>query len=342
MTQDAPGVAPGGDQRALGEALAARVHECAAEAQRRLAASEWIGKPASERFWATRQDALLIANMLVARWLITGEGIDSEEARWLAERGTVAAAEELSIVNVTRSYLCWRDVLCSCLEEEAARLRSPQDLLHLALASVRASADASIMRMARAFDAETERLREALRAQREDYRHQALHDPLSGIPNRVLLLDRLQQAIQSARRSGERVALLMIDLDRFKQVNDRHGHHVGDQVLRALAERLLAGVRGSDTVARLGGDEFAVVLPRCPDLDSALAMGAKIVRSLREPVMAGGGEIVVGGSVGVALYPDHAGDRDGLLRAADLAMYRAKRAERLPDAPAADHVALPG
>src|SRR5205807_2132867 len=142
-------------------------------------------------------------------------------------------------------------------------------------------------RMARSYDAETDRLRGKLAEERETYRHQALHDALTGLPNRVLLHDRLQQAINAARRQGRLVALLMIDLDEFKQVNDVHGHEMGDRVLREVARSLESSVRSSDTVARLAGDEFAVVLPDCPSRASAQQAAAKITQALRVPIEIG-------------------------------------------------------
>ena len=158
--------------------------------------------------------------------------------------------------------------------------------------------------------------------------YQAVHDPLSGLPNRVLFLDRLGVALQRATRRGVVTAVLFLDLDRFKLVNDSYGHAVGDQVLVQAAERLRALVRPMDTIARFGGDEFVVL---CEDLVGeleAVGIAERIAEGLRTPLLAGGVEIFLGASIGIALAtgPDQAaGD---LIRNADVAMYRAKQAGR--------------
>ncbi len=159
----------------------------------------------------------------------------------------------------------------------------------------------------------------------------ALHDELTGLPNRTLFTDRLQTALRRAARQSERMALVFVDLDRFKPINDRHGHHVGDAVLCAVASRLRAVLRASDTVARWGGDEFVCLLEGVTDLASARAVTAKLHRALIEPLrfeVAGGGtlEIESSASLGLAFYPDHAKDADELLRCCDAAMYAAKQA----------------
>jgi diguanylate cyclase (GGDEF)-like protein len=205
-------------------------------------------------------------------------------------------------------------------------LDTPPDVMQMAVTAVRIAADAGIMRMARAFDAETQRLRDQLASDRESFRHQALHDSLTSLPNRMLLHDRLQQAINAARRDGARVALLLADLDRFKEVNDTYGHDTGDEVLRMVARRLLCQVRSSDTVARLGGDEFAIVLPNCRSVESGLRAARKIVEALGQPQSVGADMVSVEASIGLAFFPDHGQASDTLLSSADIAMYRAKRA----------------
>ena len=163
----------------------------------------------------------------------------------------------------------------------------------------------------------------------ERIHHWAYFDRLTNLPNRRLLEDRLQQLLVQARRKRAQVALLFIDLDRFKPINDEHGHEVGDWLLRAAAGRMLACVRQSDTVARIGGDEFVAVLPEIRTMDDALAVAEKIRVALAEPfVLADGRPLAVSSSVGIAFYPEHArGPRD-LLRHADEAMYDAKAAGR--------------
>ena len=157
--------------------------------------------------------------------------------------------------------------------------------------------------------------------------HQALHDALTGLPNRVLARDRLDQAILLARRQQSRVALMIIDLDHFKEVNDTFGHQAGDQLLRQVGERFTAELRETDTVARLGGDEFAIVLLGT-DLDGARRVADKLLATLERPFVVEGQALDVGASIGIAIYPDHADSADSMLRRSDIAMYVAKRSRR--------------
>ena len=162
-------------------------------------------------------------------------------------------------------------------------------------------------------------------------RRMAHEDALTGLPNRVLLHDRMRQAILSADREGHKVGLVYFDLDNFKPVNDTHGHAVGDRLLRMVAQRVRAALRESDTLARVGGDEFAVLLPRCQQPQDAERVAATILARLEEPFDDGERILRVSGSLGYALYPDcGAGDgnaaaaAEALLHCADLAMYDAK------------------
>lgn len=159
----------------------------------------------------------------------------------------------------------------------------------------------------------------------ERIRHLALHDALTDLPNRTLLQDRLRQATNDARRERTMVALLFLDLDRFKIVNDSLGHTVGDRLLETVAERLRHHVRGSDTVCRLGGDEFVVVLTAVHDASDAARVADKLLRGLAEPVRIDGHTLNVSTSIGISLYPMDGGDPDTLLRNADTALYQAKR-----------------
>jgi diguanylate cyclase (GGDEF)-like protein/PAS domain S-box-containing protein len=155
-------------------------------------------------------------------------------------------------------------------------------------------------------------------------RYMALHDALTGLPNRILLLDRLSQAIALGSRNRERVAVLMLDLDHFKHINDSLGHYIGDGLLEAMALRLKGCLRESDIVARLGGDEFVIVLPEISDRLSIEEVIQKVLSSLLEPFRIEGHELQVSSSIGVSQYPDD-GDIPGtLLQAADTAMYAAK------------------
>lgn len=150
--------------------------------------------------------------------------------------------------------------------------------------------------------------------------HQALHDTLTGLPNRSLLVDRLEQALAAGTRAGSPTAVLFLDLDQFKMVNDSSGHHVGDELLVLVAERLTAAVRPGDTVARLGGDEFVLLGPGL-DADAALAVGRRVLDALGDAFQLAGQRVYVTASLGIAVSP---GDAPTLLRQADAAMYAAK------------------
>lgn len=168
-------------------------------------------------------------------------------------------------------------------------------------------------------------MRRELVMQTDALEHQALHDTLTRLPNRALLQDRLLQVIRSGQREHSPFSLFLLDLDRFKEVNDTLGHHAGDIILQEVALRLREVIRESDTVARLGGDEFAVVLPRV-DAAGAVLIAEKILHALHQPFSVEGRILPLGGSIGIALFPEHGEDGGSLLRRADVAMYAAKHA----------------
>ncbi|HET9700904.1 MAG TPA: EAL domain-containing protein [Burkholderiales bacterium] len=162
----------------------------------------------------------------------------------------------------------------------------------------------------------------------EELEHQAYHDALTGLANRNLLPDRIRQAILHAHRSKQNVAVLLLDLDHFKLVNDSMGHAVGDSLLMAVAERLSAAVREGDTVARIGGDEFVVVIADAQREDHITLATQRIIDSVAEPVLIKGKELSLSASIGVSLYPRDGTDAETLLKNADVAMYRAKEQGR--------------
>jgi diguanylate cyclase (GGDEF)-like protein len=166
-----------------------------------------------------------------------------------------------------------------------------------------------------------------LRRQAAENRHQALHDALTGLPNRTLFRDRTTMALLAARRTGTSVAVLLMDLDRFKEVNDTLGHHTGDLLLEQVGQRLRAQLRASDTVARIGGDEFAVLAPDVSDADAAMALASKLRAALEAPFALGElSEVHAEATIGVAVCPEHGSDADALIQHADVAMYAAKHA----------------
>jgi diguanylate cyclase (GGDEF)-like protein len=160
-----------------------------------------------------------------------------------------------------------------------------------------------------------------LEEQIEHNQYLALHDELTGLPNRRLFQDRLNSALERARRTGTNTALLLVDLDHFKQINDTFGHHAGDRVLQHAGNVFLTRVRRSDTVARTGGDEFAIILDEPISRAGAQRVAKSLVQLLDEPFYLGDRQIPMGASVGLALFPDDASDAEGLCIAADLQMY---------------------
>lgn len=164
-------------------------------------------------------------------------------------------------------------------------------------------------------------------------RYQATHDALTGLPNRHLFMDRLAQAVERSLRWKTSFALLYLDIDGFKPVNDRHGHQAGDDLLKRIAERLTQTIRKSDTAARLGGDEFAVIMEEAVDVPEAVRrFGEKLCDSIRAPYRLEVGsqriDVTIGASIGASLFPDGtdgSGGLDELIRSADEAMYRAKK-----------------
>ncbi len=161
----------------------------------------------------------------------------------------------------------------------------------------------------------------------KELQHQALHDALTSLPNRVLMQDRLQQATRAAKREGHSLALMITDLDRFKEINDTLGHHYGDLLLQQVAGRVRSALRDSDTVARLGGDEFAVLLPTIQNEEQATQAAIKIATAMDAPFILENQNFHVGISIGIAIYPKDGDNSAHLMRRADVAMYVAKRAQ---------------
>ena len=169
-----------------------------------------------------------------------------------------------------------------------------------------------------------QRIADDLARSREEAHHLALHDPLTSLPNRAFLTDQLNRALEAVRRDQGLMAMLCLDLDRFKQVNDTLGHAVGDALLRAVADRLRGCIRKRDTVARLGGDEFAIIQVALDQAEDAVILADRIVAELSRPYDLEGHQVVIGVSIGIAFAPLDTTDAGHLLKMADLALYRAK------------------
>lgn len=158
--------------------------------------------------------------------------------------------------------------------------------------------------------------------------HLAYHDALTGLPNRPLFMDRLIVALSQAHRGSQKLAVLFLDLDRFKNINDSLGHTAGDSLLKAVSDRIRRCVREGDTVARFGGDEFTMLIPRIENIEDAAKIASKIIETIKIPFLLGGQELFISTSIGVSLYPGDGLDPETLVRNADTAMYRAKEQGR--------------
>lgn len=278
----------------------------------------------SERLFATVfQDS---PGIMALSTLREGRLLDVNEAFLHAFGGTRETvightAAEVGVWHDPRNRVHLINALCRAgrIRDLIQKVRTPGgDLLELSLSAelLRVNGEELVLAVARDI---TERRRAQARIS-----HMAHHDALTGLANRVLFHDRLQQALLERRRFG----VLCLDLDRFKEVNDTFGHSIGDALLKQVAGRLSACARDDDTVARLGGDEFAVIQRSTRQPAAALALAQRVVRRLGEPFEVQGREIVIGTSVGIAVGPRDGADPAILLRAADLALYRAKGVAR--------------
>ena len=166
------------------------------------------------------------------------------------------------------------------------------------------------------------------RSMEEQMRRMAHFDSLTSLPNRILLMDRLEQALAISQRNQSKTGVIFMDLDNFKAVNDKLGHHVGDMLLQQVSERIRASLREVDTVSRLGGDEFVVVLPELRQIEDARIIGQKLLRAVDGEYIVSGEKLLITPSLGISIYPDHADDASTLIRIADKAMYHAKQSGR--------------
>ena len=312
------------DLRRLGRALRERVEDVRERTVERTSGAEHDVDAVVQESFERISCASTIA---VARWM-EGEGmavaIEAGRETWEIF-GELAVHRAASLDEVTWRSFWWRNVMAEVLQESAGQLDSPPAALAEASNILQLSLEFSLLRMCECFETERRRTDEELGRREEELAFLATHDALTGLPNRTLILDRVEQMIARSRRSQTPVAALFIDLDNFKDVNDSFGHGVGDRLLCAVAARLEGVVRDADALGRLGGDEFVVI-------SEELSLGAgpeliaeRLLEALEQPFELGagkGGRVSVTASIGVAI-----GDRisaEELLCAADIAMYRAK------------------
>jgi diguanylate cyclase (GGDEF)-like protein len=315
---------PAGDIRRLGEVLQARTDDVVAGMLKRSEASDHVLDAVVEDSFARVGTVSTIA---VARWM-AGEGADV--AREVGQEswrifGQLAAQRAAPLNEVTKRCLRWRDAADDVVRETAIQLELSPEVLAQSLSMLQRSLDVTLVRMCQSFEDERWRAHEELTRRQEELAFLATHDTLTGLPNRTLILDRVEQMLVRARRAQAPVAALFIDLDNFKSINDTLGHGAGDELLRTVAARLQGVVRDIDALGRLGGDEFVVVAEGMSLSAGPELIAERLLDALKQPFELKGSEknrLIVTASVGIA-----AGDRpsaEELLRDADIAMYRAK------------------
>jgi diguanylate cyclase (GGDEF)-like protein len=309
--------------RRLGEALNARTDDVVAGM---LSRSENSGPTLD----AVVEDSFVrvgtVSTIAVARWM-AGEGAavarDVGQESWRIF-GQLAAQRAAPLNEVTKRCLRWRDAADDVVRETAEQLDLPPEVLAWALGMLQRSLDVTLVRMCQSFESERQQAHEELTRRQEELAFLATHDALTGLPNRTLILDRVEQMLVRSRRSQTPVAALFIDLDNFKTINDTLGHGAGDELLRAVAARLDGVVRDIDALGRLGGDEFVIVAEGMSLSAGPELIAERLLEALKQPFELKGADnrLTVTASVGIA-----AGDRvsaEELLRDADIAMYRAK------------------
>ena len=312
------------DLRRLGEALNERTEDVLEKIlARNVASGQTLDAMVEDSFARVGT----VSTIAVARWMA---GEPPEVAREVGQEswqifGQLAVQRAAALNEVTKRCLRWCDAASEVVRESAATLGTPPDILLQALAMLQRSLNVTLVRMCESFDSERKLADEQLEHRQEELAFLATHDPLTGLPNRTLILDRVEQMLARSRRNQTPVAALFVDLDNFKSINDTLGHEVGDELLRAVAARLDGVVRATDAFGRLGGDEFVVVSEELSLSAGPELIAERLIEALKEPFKLGSDEetrLTVTASIGIA-----SGDRTApadLLRDADIAMYRAK------------------
>ena len=218
----------------------------------------------------------------------------------------------------------------SQLQDEIAGARATLAALRGDIGSAEAAAEkiSSLLQMVEHLQADVERANAAAAQACEELQQTSQFgelDALTSVPNRLVLMDRLKHGVAAARRTGAKLAVLFLDLDRFKEINDQHGHALGDQVLKCVAMTLVRAVRQADTVCRLGGDEFVVLLSEVADVEAARVTAKKILYAIGQQCRVGGHVFHLAASIGISIFPDDGVTADELLARSDEAMYRVKR-----------------
>jgi len=267
-----------------------------------------------------------VSTIAVARWM-AGEGAGA--AREVGQEswsifGQLAAQRAAPLNEVTKRCLRWRDAAEDVVRETGAQLKLASEVLAGALDMLQRSLDVTLVRMCQSFEFERQRAHEELTRRQEELAFLATHDPLTGLPNRTLILDRVEQMLVRSRRSQAPVAALFIDLDNFKGINDTLGHGAGDELLCSVCARLQGVVRDIDALGRLGGDEFVIVAEGMSLAAGPELIAERLLDALTQPFVLKGvdNRLTITASVGIAT--GDRGSAEELLRDADIAMYRAK------------------
>jgi len=308
----------------LGHELSTRTDEVVARMMKLSAeSSRTLDKVVEDSF----EDVGTVSTVAVARWM-AGEGeavareVGQESWRIFAQ---LASQREAALNEVTKRCLRWRDCALQILDESAADLGVSEETLDEARCMVQRSLDVTLVRMCQSFEDERQRAQDELTNREKELVFLATHDALTGLPNRTLILDRIEQTLTRARHSKEPVAALFVDLDNFKAINDSLGHGVGDELLCAVAKRLEGVIRETDALGRLGGDEFVVVADGLSLAAGPELIAERLLEAFAEPFSLGeGGETRVHAKCSIGIATGTRPTAEELLRDADIAMYRAK------------------
>ncbi len=313
-----------GELSRLGQELSARTDEVVARMMLRSAeSSKTLAKVVEDSF----EDVGTVSTVAVARWM-AGEGeavareVGQESWRIFAQ---LASQQEAALNEVTKRCLRWRDCTLEVLSESAADLGLAEETLTTAQAMVQRSLDVTLVRMCQSYEDERKRAHDELSSREKELVFLATHDALTGLPNRTLILDRIEQTLRRSRQNQDPVAALFVDLDNFKAINDSLGHGVGDELLCAVAERLEGVVRETDALGRMGGDEFVVVAEGLSLAAGPELIAERLLEAFGEPFALGEeGETMVRAKASIGIATGVRDSAEELLRDADIAMYRAK------------------
>jgi len=308
----------------LGEELSSAIEEVIADLRERSYRSSCVLDDDVEELFLT---AARTATSAFAIWLLSGDPERARRAGMGASGifGQLAARDDAPLNEMTKRCIRWHDAVAAQLTYDASRL-GIGNALNTALSMLQRSLFVTLVRMTETFESERQSVHRTLLERQDEIIFHASHDQLTGLPNRDLIIDRIEQLLVQHNRFGTKAVVLFINIDNFKSINDNLGHDAGDQILRSIAERLDLALRESDTLGRLGGDEFVVVADRIPTADAASLMCERILAVLRHPLAPenlGSAPLSFTASIGVASGSDLPGDE--LLKNAGIAMYRAKR-----------------